>query len=145
LFKNLECDKNFSIKYTKLIKLNNVYTEEKINNIVTLQNNLDLGINISELCYINYKNKYVMELNEYFLKKILILFRDDKNMKDTLNYIYRNKYSPNKILLFFEVSTVHSFPSNIRKLKIIKKYSNLSDMIETHTDKLELKLILEKL
>ncbi len=144
-FKNLECGKTFTFSYRSMEKKDDKYEENSENNIVTINNNISWGINISDLSYINYKRKYLIEANEYFINNLLGLSKQENSIRDLLKHIYKNKISTRKNLIYFELSKHNSFPTNIRKLKIIKKYKNITEIVEKNSDDKKLKLLIDKL
>ncbi len=148
-FKNLDIDNYYDIN-VEIIKPNNtiVKCEKKI------YNNINLGINLSNLNYINYKNKYIFELNEnllFLLKKYIL---QDKLYYEFIGYIIKNMYKKNKIMIgmeLYNLDNLENFENNKQvkilnetihikpKIFILKKYKNIEDICENYNTNKKLK------
>ena len=152
-FKKLDIDNYYDIS-VELLKLNNtiVRCEKKI------YNNINLGINLSNFNYINYKNKYIFELNEnilFLLKKYIL---EDKLYYEFIKYIIKNMYKKNKIMIGMELYILNNFDNlennkqvkildetiHIRpKIFILKKYKNIEDICDNYDNIKKLKYFIK--
>ncbi len=137
LFKNPDCQNSYSLKYKKMIKDNKSkdYIECDKTNIIYIQNNGNYGINVSEFNYINYKAKYIVELNEMLLYELICKNMGEPKFDKILLNIVKNMYQVNKILLYFELSKDHLEKNIFTNLSIIKNYKNIFDIKEKLTTK----------
>jgi len=165
-FKELDNDNYYNLKYHKL-KINTLGS--KFIEIKTkIYNNKNFSINLSDFNYINYKNKLVFELNE----SILYLIRDYLFENDTyrflIDFIIKNKYKNNKIILGIEiVSDTINYINNLLKeennnnnfeikiinnsiqiqpkIFLIKKYNSIQEILNNFKEKKKLLVLIESL
>ena len=93
------------------------------------------GINLSNINLINYRNKYILEVDEHLILLLKDTLRD--NNYNICNYIWNNKYNKmKKILLLLSIN------NNKNVIKIIKKYNNLEEITLINNSKRKLKKII---
>ena len=93
------------------------------------------GINISNINLINYRNKYILEVDEHLILLLKDILRN--NNYNICNYIWNNKYNKmKKILLLLSINN----DNNV--IKIIKKYNNLEEITQINNSKRKLKKII---
>lgn len=166
-FKELDNDNYYNLKYHKLkinaLGIKFIEIETKI------YNNKNFSINLSDFNYINYKNKLIFELNE----SLLYLIRDYLFQNDTYKYfidfIIKNKYKNNKIIVGMEIiSDTINFINNLfkqenntnnnfeikiinnsiliqPKIFLIKKYNSIQEILNNFKEKKKLLVLIESL
>jgi hypothetical protein len=126
--------------YFELISNKNlIYSENQI-----IIHNKKIGINLSDFYYINYKNKYIFELNETILFLLKDIFLDNKNIV-FLNYIFKNKYNNNKILIGLSITNQNNSTIIYPKIVHIKKYKDIEDIKKNNSNKKLINIILNLL
>jgi hypothetical protein len=148
-FKNIDEDNFLNMKYDKLKIINNKILKEKKE--TKIYNNTSIGINLSNFNYINYKNKYIFELNEnllLILKKYLV---QDKLYHELITHIVKNRFKKDKIILgieFYSSLKLDKYnKDNIQinitndliqirpRIFIIKKYRNIQEIYNKYSTK----------
>ena len=101
-FKELDLDNCYKLKYDKLIINQENLNTKILEHEIKIHNNINIGINLSNFYYINYKNKFIFELNESLLFLMKEFLFEDDTYKNFINYIIKNKYKKKKIVIGLE-------------------------------------------
>ncbi len=158
-FKELDVDNNYTINVEILKNNNTIITSEK-----KIYNNTNLGLNLSNFNYINYKNKYIFELNENILLLLKKYILEDKLYFEFIGYIIKNIYKKDKIMIGMElydladinlsnnIDSLNNYIGNDKQVKILnetihirpkifilKKYKNIEDICENYNTNKKLK------
>jgi hypothetical protein len=90
---------------------------------------------ISNISYIQYKNKILIELNEQIMQLLQFLIQTTNNFDELYNYVNENKLIDKRILIMID---------NKMRIKIIKKLkiNNLYDFVSFLKNKKKLKKFL---
>jgi hypothetical protein len=151
-FKKIDEDNYYNIKYSILKIANNKIEIEKKE--TKIYNNINIGINLSNFNYMNYKNKYIFELNENLLLLLKNYIIQDKLYSDLIGYIVKNRFKKNKQILGIELYSSSKLEeynkNNIQihinnefihikpKIFIIKKYKNIQEIYKNYSTKIKL-------
>ena len=151
-FKKIDEDNYYNIKYSILKIANNKIEIEKKE--TKIYNNINIGINLSNFNYMNYKNKYIFELNENLLLLLKNYIIHDKLYIDLIGHIVKNRFKKNKQILGIEIYSSSKLEeynkNNIQicvnnefihikpKIFIIKKYKNIEDIYKNYSTKTKL-------
>lgn len=151
-FKKIDEDNYYNIKYSILKIANNKIEIEKKES--KIYNNINIGINLSNFNYVNYKNKYIFELNENLLLLLKNYIIQDKLYIELIGYIVKNRFKKNKQILGIELYSSSKLEeynkNNIQininnefihikpKIFIIKKYKNIQEIYKNYSTKIKL-------
>lgn len=171
-FKELDIDNNYRIKFTKLRiiksepKMNIYFDDQEIK----IYNNVEFSINLSNFNYINYKKKFLFELNESLLYLMKDFIFTDKSYKNFIDLIIKNKYKNKKMIIGLEffpddlelISEINNPDKNINynnfeikiiddsikvkpRIFLVKKYSTIQEIYNTFRDKKKMMMLVNSI
>jgi hypothetical protein len=137
-------DKSFIINQQYLLEIETInYKKMKkyefVNQDIILSNNYKYPLETNNYKYIIYKSKniYLFELNEVFLNLFKKLFQENEKFKDIYEYILKNKYSKNPIILGLRIKKDCPLMHFRCNFKIFKKYKNIDEYVSKFGKKLK--------
>ena len=142
IIKNTHYNIDKSEFYYQFIKIsdNNLNKNFVINKCsYNIKNNFNIcsSLNISDIKYINYKNNYIIELNEkilLILKNIIIKHNIYDNIgQKIINNSFNNNNYNNKILI-----KLNLFSNKLPNITIINKFKNFDTLYNNFTNRNEL-------
>jgi hypothetical protein len=109
------CIINDEVKNTEIIDCRNINNIKFSYYNLKLNYNLDNCMTMSNINYIKYGKKYLIEINEKIMQILKKVIMNTENLNDLYDYVYENKFLNKQVVIFI---------NNYYDIKIIKKIKN---------------------